>query len=183
MMRNRLPLFLLVVAVTGCSGQTDSDGNGGVGPATRAFTVIEGTVTAIDGDVLVVSDVDALGDLRRQGFAADSRVVADSDTLRLRFSEGDFAVGERYALFVGTWSGGEYSALYAHDLEADLPIAPWVERRSGNGSETAEVLECLRTAYGAAGERPGLEALITAITDANVRGGGDDTALRICTVG
>jgi hypothetical protein len=173
----------------------DSDGNGGLGSAIIAIAVVEGTVTEIDDGVVRVGNPAMIADLQNSRLAdwTDKleqllASLPEQETLALRFSQGRFAKGSRYAFFVGAlvindqWDE-DFSVLYAHDLATDTPTSPWNRFKSGIGRQTAEVLQCIENAFNTSGERSGLDALIQASIESNQLQGSQETAIQRCAIG
>lgn len=76
---------------------------------------------------VVLRDVEFAENLERargyEGATAKlEAMVRESATISLHFSNGFLEEGRRYAFFVGFWNPGEFSFLYAHDLDADQPV-------------------------------------------------------------
>jgi hypothetical protein len=169
------------MAVVACQGG-DTDGLGGIGAASYAYAVVQGTVVSVSGGELQVADAaDVAWFKRRGGDDPVAAVEAGTQTdLTLRYDTGDFEVGRRYAIFVGTWDAKNRSVAFAYDLDNDQVVAPWSRRKSGNGSTPAQVLECLRFEVPGAADRSDLQVIIDTVIEYNETGD-SDSSLRRCT--
>ena len=100
--RRWLAPVLVALVVPACV-PGDSDGDGGLGSAAQAITVVEGTVIGIEDGVVVVGNPVMVADLERPGFAdwtessTTARVEFERSTLALRFGQGESPRANQYA--------------------------------------------------------------------------------------
>ena len=136
----------------------------GCGPFGTVGTIGAGLDGALSPDVVVTGSVgaEAGGELTIEVEAAvldDTRShVSESTLLSVEAGDqlvvvddagGEFEPGQSYALFVNDRMGSDSLYLsYAHDLEADVPVAPFGAPTSGDlvitNRALVDVLDCLQ---------------------------------------